>query len=394
MTLVYILSGILLRGVFILALLFFSGCLDTGQMARESSKRTQQIAQLYRQGRYQEAIPLAERSLAIREKALGSHHPEVAESLNNLAILHYALGDYAQAGPLFKQALAIREKVLGSYHPEVAESLNDLAILHYALGDYAKAGPLYKRALDIREKALGPSHPLVATGLNGLGGLYYALGDYAQAGPLFKRALAIGEKALGPDHPDVATSLNNLATLHDALGDYARAEPLLKRALAIREKALGPSHPEVTSAKGNLGFCYLEQGKLEEAYEILKETKNSGPALLGLYYLMKGDRQAAQEQFRAALKKTPAHIEQLVAVYIGLGLSFEDLGQYREAADSYRWAVERIEEQKAALAPAERAHFLDGMAGAQFKRSLAYEGLARVKGKLLDPVDETGRERP
>ncbi|CAN0593107.1 unnamed protein product, partial [Laminaria digitata] len=40
-----------------------------------------------RQGNYAEAGPLYERSLAVREKALGPEHPSVAESLNNLALL-------------------------------------------------------------------------------------------------------------------------------------------------------------------------------------------------------------------------------------------------------------------------------------------------------------------
>jgi uncharacterized membrane protein YccF (DUF307 family) len=36
----------------------------------------QQIIQLYNQGRYSEAIPLAQRALAIREKALRPDHPD------------------------------------------------------------------------------------------------------------------------------------------------------------------------------------------------------------------------------------------------------------------------------------------------------------------------------
>ena len=45
---------------------------------------------LYYEGRYDEAIPLAERSLAIREKAFGPEHPNVAKSLNTLALLYKA----------------------------------------------------------------------------------------------------------------------------------------------------------------------------------------------------------------------------------------------------------------------------------------------------------------
>ena len=39
------------------------------------------------QGKYNEAEPLYERSQAIREKVLGPEHPDVAQSLNNRALL-------------------------------------------------------------------------------------------------------------------------------------------------------------------------------------------------------------------------------------------------------------------------------------------------------------------
>ncbi len=69
-------------------------------------------------------------------------------------------GQYAQAEPLYKRSLAIREKALGPDHPDVATSLNNLAELYRAQNQYAQAEPLYKRSLAIREKAFGVSHPL------------------------------------------------------------------------------------------------------------------------------------------------------------------------------------------------------------------------------------------
>ncbi len=46
----------------------------------------------FKQGRYAEAEPLVKRSLAIREKALGPEHPDVAQSLNNLAVVYVKQG--------------------------------------------------------------------------------------------------------------------------------------------------------------------------------------------------------------------------------------------------------------------------------------------------------------
>lgn len=39
------------------------------------------------QGKYNEAEPLYRRLLALKMQALGSHHPDVARSLNNLALV-------------------------------------------------------------------------------------------------------------------------------------------------------------------------------------------------------------------------------------------------------------------------------------------------------------------
>jgi len=71
----------------------------------------QQVEQLYKEGKYKQAIPIAERVLAIREKVLGNEHLDIATSLNNLAELYRNMGSYDKAEPLYQQALAIYENV-------------------------------------------------------------------------------------------------------------------------------------------------------------------------------------------------------------------------------------------------------------------------------------------
>jgi hypothetical protein len=61
---------------------------------------------LFERGRYTDTEPLYQYSLAIREKALDPEHPEVAQSLNNLAEFYRAQVQYAKAEPLYRRALA------------------------------------------------------------------------------------------------------------------------------------------------------------------------------------------------------------------------------------------------------------------------------------------------
>jgi CHAT domain-containing protein/Flp pilus assembly protein TadD len=274
-------------------------------LLEEDSKINAEALKLYSTGRYADAIPLAQRSLVIRETAFGPEHFAVASSLNHLGQLYGMQGRYADAEPLFKRALEIWQTTLGPNHLVVATSLNDLAFLYARQGRCADAEPLYKQALEIREKELGPSHSDVAVSLNNLAALYdnngrcvdaetsYKLalnatvrnpnyldyveslnniariylkqGRYADAEPLFKSALATWEKALGPNNPSVATALNNLALLYVKQGRYADVEPIYQRALAIREKTLGPNHPDVAVSLNNLASLYRNQGHYVDA---------------------------------------------------------------------------------------------------------------------------------
>ena len=89
------------------------------------------------------------RALAIDEKSFGPDHPNVAMSLNNLAVLLQATNRLAEAEPLMRRALAINEKSLGPEHPDVANSLNNLALLLAERDDWAAAAALGRRAKPI-----------------------------------------------------------------------------------------------------------------------------------------------------------------------------------------------------------------------------------------------------
>ena len=316
------------------------------------------LASLYKStNRYVEAESLFRRALAINEKSFGPEHPNVAISLNNLAGLYKFNGRYAEAESLYERALAIDKKGHSPEEPDAANRLNNLAGLYETTGRYAEAEPLYKRALTINEKALGPEHPYVATALNNLAGLYKTTGRYAEAEPLYKRALAIYEKALGPEHPDVATGLNNLAELNCILGRYAEAEPLYRRALAIDEKFLGPEHPDVANRLNNLAIMYKTTGRYVEAEPLYKRALAINEKVLGpehpdvatdlnnlaVLYVTAGRYSEAEPLYRRALaivEKTlgPEHPD--VANRLNnLAVLYRTTGRYAEAEPLYKRAL-------------------------------------------------------
>jgi CHAT domain-containing protein/tetratricopeptide (TPR) repeat protein len=332
------------------------------------------------QGRYAEAEPLCRRSVAIAEKALGPDHADVGLLLNVLAELFRTQGRYAEAEPLYQRSLAVYDKALVPGHPAVGTALNNLALLYEAQGRYAEAEPLFRRGLAVYEKALGPEHPAVGTTLNNFAGLYRAQGRNAEAEPLYRRNLAISEKALGSDHPDVGNAVNSLALMYRAQGRYAEAEPLFRRGLTIREKALGPEHPDVGQSLNDLARLYLDQGRYAEAEPLFRRglairEKTLGPehhkvgqslnSLAGLYFYQ--DRYAeAEPLFRRSLAIAekavgPEHPDVARLLY-NLAQLYRWQGRYDEAEPLY-WRSLAVNEKALGPEHHEVGQSLNSLAG-------------------------------
>jgi CHAT domain-containing protein/Tfp pilus assembly protein PilF len=255
---------------------------ESDRALSEAIKLNTEFRRLLRAGKYDEARPLGERELQIREKTLGADHPDVAQSANNLGHLCYLKAEYARSEEYYQRALTIREKVLGPEHPEVAVSLNNLALLYSDMGEYDKAELFYQRALNIRDKSLGTEHPDVAAIITNFARLYFDRGDYEKAEPLYQRARDIFEKALGPEHHNVTVVLNQLAALYRTRGDYAKAEPLYMRVLTIREKILGKEHPNLAPPLTNLAYFYYDRGDYEKAEPLFQSALAIREKALGL----------------------------------------------------------------------------------------------------------------
>lgn len=194
------------------------------------------------QGDYEQALPWYQDGLILARDRLGQEHPDVAQSLNNLAGLYCAQGQYEMSELLCKQALEMRKHLLGQEHPDVAQSLNSLALLYYTQEQYPLAEPLYEQALEMRLRLLGEEHPDVALSFNNLAGLYYAQGRFAAAERLSTKALEMRRKLLGEHHSAVALSLNNLAMIYEAQQHDEAAASLYHQAFTIAEQVLGVDH--------------------------------------------------------------------------------------------------------------------------------------------------------
>ncbi|WP_442939443.1 tetratricopeptide repeat protein [Nostoc sp.] len=241
------------------------------------------LAYLYHsQGRYSDAEPLLIEALAMTKRLFAGEHPDVATSLNNLALLYNSQGRYSDAEPLLIEALAMTKRLFAGEHPNVATSLNNLACLYNSQGRYSDAKPLYIEALAMRKRLFAGEHPDVADSLNNLASLYNSQGRYSDAKPLYIEALAMRKRLFAGEHPDVADSLNNLAYLYDSQGRYSDAEPLYIEALAMRKRLFAGEHPNVATSLNNLACLYKSQGRYSDAEPLYIEALAMCQRVLGV----------------------------------------------------------------------------------------------------------------
>ncbi len=280
----------------------------------EVERLTREMNENFHAGRYAEAVPQAERILALHEKKLGADHPTTADAAADLGTLYHKLDD-GRAEGLVLRAVTALEKAHGADHPDVLLRVLDLGNLYKDRHDLTRAEPLLLRVVAGYEKAFGAEHLRVAEALYYLAQAYKSGGDFARAEPLYLRSLAIREKIAGPDSIEAAKSLNDIANIYSDRGDFARAEPLHLRALGIVEKKLGPEHAQLASFLHSLALTYKlagELGKAEALYlrALAIREKSVGPNSgsltatlqnLGSVYKAKGDYVRAEPFYQRAL---------------------------------------------------------------------------------------------
>lgn len=324
----------------------------------EAKRLSEQAEQLYQQGKYYEAIPLAKRSLIIFEQVLGPNNPDVATVLDRLAWLHYWQRNYVEAESLWQRALAIHERLLNPDNLLVGISLRNLASLYETTNNKSKAESLYRRALPIFEKAFAPDSPEVINIRDRLVGIYEAQGDYQKAEFLLKQSLGKLEKRWGSDHPEIIRLIDKLARFYKERRNYTNAEFFFKRSLSIREQAFGFDSAEIARTLDDLAEIAVEQknytlaesligralGIREKAFRRALDTREKIYSLqhrevvyslqsLASLYFIKGNYRQTESYFEQALAICEQFLDAPLAnnsIYVLVGL-YSERGEYQKA---------------------------------------------------------------
>ena len=244
------------------------------------------------QNQFQEAAEVYRTVLTLyRELAKASpeaYLPDVAMTLNNLAVLYSDTQRMKAAEEAYQEALSIRRELAKAnpeaYLPDVAMTLNNLAVLYRATQRMKAAEEAYQEALSIRRelaKANPEAYlPDVAMTLNNLAILYRATQRMKAAEEAYQEALSTYRELAkaNPEAylPDVAGTLNNLANLYRVTQRMKAAEEAYQEALSTYRE-LAKANPEaylpnVAGTLNNLANLYRVTQRMKAAEETYQEA--------------------------------------------------------------------------------------------------------------------------
>ncbi|MDH3269903.1 MAG: serine/threonine-protein kinase [Gemmatimonadota bacterium] len=240
------------------------------------------IGDVYReQGRFEEALPLLERAVALHRRGGQIRGRAGGRSLDALGHLEYERGDYGAALATHEESL----QVFGSlYEPDdslVLFALNNVATAATALGDFERALELHRRVLDRHTRLFADTSELVHVSRNNLGHLYHRMGDYGRAEGELAAAVELRRRALPANHPSLALSLNNLGATLRSLGRLDESANAQREALEIFRSVFGPDHPRVGLGAYNLALVLRDSGRFDEAEALFRTTLSIDRATYG-----------------------------------------------------------------------------------------------------------------
>lgn len=228
-----------------------------------------------------EAIALFRETVALRKTLLPAGHIDIALSLDNLAASLEDNCQLAEAAAVYREALAAWRSALPSKHPDVVISAFTLATVLHSLGDSLdEAEALYREVLEVcgSQTPMADTLP-IAVILWRLGTLLLKLGRLDEAEPILMREMEIGEKLADGKFEDAAgcaDSLAAVARLMEQRGRLADAVRLASRHLEVLEGNLGSHCDDTVNAMRDLARMLRDAGRIEESECLLERAQSEG----------------------------------------------------------------------------------------------------------------------
>ncbi|TCO44724.1 tetratricopeptide repeat protein [Actinocrispum wychmicini] len=236
------------------------------------------------EGRFGDAIAVAETALSVAEQTRIPNHPAVADSLILLSRLHEAVSRYDKAERYAKRSIVITEEYSrldeGLVRLRVA-ALSCLAGVERIRNRLGSAEVLYSSALELAEDGTWPTPTEQVNLMCGLATVYQYGSRFAEAERMLQQAVALIGQGTGPA---AAVVWHHLAMLDLVRGRFTSGESYAARALGLRERRFPPNHPAVANDQVTLASFLSRVGKLDASERLFRRAISTLERVLPEYH--------------------------------------------------------------------------------------------------------------
>lgn len=236
---------------------------------------------LLKANQFDNALRVAQRALSIAEKAFGEGDARTARYLKTVGQVYFDLDQAELALSYFERCSGIYLTVFGEPNRQLNGLKSSISLVHSRRGDFRTARRLAEEALEFNLNYYGEDSSQAEITRAKLANILYEMGELDQARVQFENCLIAFERLHGPDHIQSCSTLNYLGLLLVDQAEYDKAEEAFQRALRILLKTYGEAHPEVGSVQNNLGNLLMAQGRLDQAIELYQQSLDVTRAGLG-----------------------------------------------------------------------------------------------------------------
>lgn len=303
-----------LKGAYEEAMDCFTKALENGGLTLDDENldvadTLQNIAILcHFRGEHEDSLQCFDQALMIYRNKLGASHVKVGDLLYSMSSLYVDMNDYKNAQQALENSLRIRKQSFHEDHLDVAETLHLLGLVLVNLGDRKNAFPCFREALRIRKKVLGSGNALVADSIHTLGVFYKEINEYDKAIEYISRELKLRKKIESNDM-QVAEILQLLGTLESLRHNHEESINYFRESLQLRKDLVGNDHLIVAETLAELGRVYAEKGDYVEAISqvnsclhIRELNAEQNQAIIGESFQLLGKINAQFEYFDKALR--------------------------------------------------------------------------------------------
>ena len=156
--------------------------------------------------------------------------------------------EWSEAVPVAERVVALTQEEFGEISTESAIAVSNLAEMQRRAGLYEDAGQNFLTSVEIFREAEGEFTESVITPLVGLGASYQSLGQYPQAVTVFEEARTVNRRVFGLLNEDQIVILDHLANTMLSMQQYEEAEQQKLAAMRIMERTHGTDTLEILPA--------------------------------------------------------------------------------------------------------------------------------------------------